>query len=41
MELDPFTDAEIEHGAVRAHLIEESESSYDFVIQLDEFVFGK
>src|SRR5216684_7894759 len=41
MELDSFTDAEIQHGAVRAHLIEESESSHNLVIQLDEFFFGK
>ena len=41
MEFDPLTDAEIEHGAVRAHLIEKSKPSYYFVIQLDELIFGK
>src|SRR5258708_26311632 len=41
MELNPLPDAEIQHRAVRAHLMEESESSHNLVVQLDEFFFGK
>jgi hypothetical protein len=41
MELNPLPDAEIQHRAVRAHLMEESESSHNLVIQLDKFFFGK
>src|ERR1700721_202199 len=36
-----FSDAEIQHRAVRAHLVQESQPSHHLVIQLDEFGFRK
>jgi hypothetical protein len=41
MKFHSFADTEIQHGAVRTHLVEEPESRDNFVIQLDEFFFGK
>jgi len=36
-----FSDAEIEHGGMRAHLAEKSEARHDLVVQFDEFRFGE
>ena len=41
MEFDSFADSKIQHSAMRAHLTEEPESRNNFVIQFDEFFFGK
>src|SRR5882724_569901 len=41
MEFHSLTDAEVQHGGMRAHLTEESEASDNLVIQLDKFIFGK
>jgi hypothetical protein len=38
MEPNSLTDAEIQHGAVRAHLTQESEPRHNLVIQLDKLV---
>jgi hypothetical protein len=36
-----FPDSKIQHGAVRPHLAEKSESSHDLVVQLDQVFFGE
>jgi hypothetical protein len=41
MEFHSLTDAEVQHGGMRAHLTEESEASDNLVIQLDEVIFGQ
>src|ERR1700722_5026805 len=41
VEFHAFSDAEIQHRAVRAHLFQDSQPSHHLVIQLDEFGFRK
>jgi hypothetical protein len=40
-EFHSFSDSKIKHLAVRPHLAQKSESSYNFVIQFNQFCFGE
>ena len=40
-EFHPFPDSKIKHGAVRAHLAEKAESSYNLVVKFDQIFFGE
>ena len=41
LEGDRLTDAELEHGCVRAHLLEELQPRDDAVVEIDELGFGQ
>ena len=40
-EFHSFPNSEIKHDAMRSHLTEKSDSSYNLVVQLNQFLFGE
>jgi hypothetical protein len=41
LKCDPFSDPEVQHLRVRAHLVQKSQALYDPLVQVDKFLFAE